>query len=265
MSSVVLVHSISFSFPLLNYKQRFLTHMLYTANFEGSPDVGVYARLTNDYVIVGKSNSKIFYSSFQKLNIPIVETLINTIGNVGSQCVGNKRGLLLSYLTTDDELQHIRNSLPEHVKVRKVDERLNALGNNFLVNDKYCLAHCDVTEETMSLVADVLGVEVFKMSIGPEPAVGSFAHMNNHGILVHPRVTVEEQEELSQLLSLQIIAGTVNKGKENLGGGMLVNDYVGFVGHQTTVHERTVISSVFGLHEEDEEVKRNALIDEYVN
>lgn len=239
--------------------------MLHTANFEGSSEVGVYACLTNDYAIVGKSNSKIFYSSFQKLNIPIVETLVNTVCTVGSQCIGNKRGLVLSHTTTDDELQHIRNSLPENVKVRKVEERLNALGNNLLANDKYCLVNCEVTEETMNIVADVLGVEVFKMSIGPEPLVGTFAHMNNYGMLVHPRVTVEEQQELSQLLNLQIIAGTVNKGQESVGGGILVNDYVGFAGHRTTVHERTVISSVFGLHEEDEEEKRNALIDEYVN
>lgn len=42
--------------------------------------------------------------------------------------VGNKNGLLLPNSTTDQELLHIRNSLPEEVVVQRIDERLSALG-----------------------------------------------------------------------------------------------------------------------------------------
>lgn len=42
---------------------------------------------------------------------------------------GNRKGLLVPNTTTDQELQHIRNSLPDTVKIQRVEERLSALGN----------------------------------------------------------------------------------------------------------------------------------------
>ena len=43
--------------------------------------------------------------------------------------VGNRHGLLVPNGTTDQELQQIRNSLPDSVKIQRVEERLSALGN----------------------------------------------------------------------------------------------------------------------------------------
>ena len=36
---------------------------------------------------------------------------------------------------TDGELMHIRNALPDHVVVQRVEERLSALGNCVVCND----------------------------------------------------------------------------------------------------------------------------------
>ncbi len=41
---------------------------------------------------------------------------------VGRLCVGNNKGLILPNSTTDQELQHIRNSLPDSVVVHRVEE-----------------------------------------------------------------------------------------------------------------------------------------------
>jgi translation initiation factor 6 (eIF-6) len=46
---------------------------------------------------------------------------------VGRLCVGNSKGLLLPNSTTDQELQHIRNSLPDSVVVQRVEEVLRHL------------------------------------------------------------------------------------------------------------------------------------------
>ena len=43
--------------------------------------------------------------------------------------VGNRHGLLVASGTTDQELQQMRSSLPDSVKVQRVEERLSALGN----------------------------------------------------------------------------------------------------------------------------------------
>jgi translation initiation factor 6 len=111
--------------------------------------------------------------------------------------VGNKKGLLLPNTTTDQELLHIRNSLPDGVVVQRVEERLSALGNVISCNDYVALVHPDLdrvqssllggekseslivtvwqcpvchmvsvsVQETEEIIADVLGVEVFRTSI----------------------------------------------------------------------------------------------------
>ncbi|KAM0686181.1 eukaryotic translation initiation factor 6 [Conglomerata obtusa] len=240
--------------------------MSYPINFEGSCEIGAYTLLTNKYCIIGKSVSRNFYSSFQdKLDIPICESLINTIPTIGSLCVGNINGLILPHTTTDMELQHVRDSLGGELKIRRISERLNALGNNILCNDRIALIHPDVDNDTVESIGDVLGVEVVKQSLGCEALVGTFARMNNYGLLVHPKMTSDEQEEISKLLELQVVGGTVNKGGEAIGGGLVVNDYIAFYGHRSTVHEKSVIDTVFGLHEDEEEEKRKALIEAYVN
>lgn len=46
--------------------------------------------------------------------------------------------------TTDQELQHIRNCLPDNVRIQRVEERLSALGNVIACNDYVALVHTDL-------------------------------------------------------------------------------------------------------------------------
>jgi translation initiation factor 6 len=46
--------------------------------------------------------------------------------------------------TTDLELRNIRNSLPDEVNVKRVEERLSALGNCIVCNDYVALIHTDL-------------------------------------------------------------------------------------------------------------------------
>ena len=46
--------------------------------------------------------------------------------------------------TTDQEMQHLRNSLPDTVCIQRVEERLSALGNVIACNDYVALVHPDI-------------------------------------------------------------------------------------------------------------------------
>jgi len=109
------------------------------------------------------------------------------------------------------------------------------------------LVHPDVDRETEDVIGDVLGVEVFRQSVGGMALVGSYAKFTNQGGMVHPRTTVEDIEELSSLLQVPLVAGTVNRGSDVLGGGMVVNDWTAFVGMDTTSTEVSVVESIFKL------------------
>lgn len=238
--------------------------------FENSNEVGVFSKLSNSYCLVAVGGSENFYSAFEaELGnvVPIVYTTIAGIRIVGRMTAGNRRGLLVPTQTTDQELQHLRNSIPDSVKIQRVEERLSALGNVICCNDYVALVHPDIDSETEELIADVLGVEVFRQTISGNVLVGSYCALSNQGGLVHPQTTIQDQEELSSILQVPLVAGTVNRGSNVVGAGMVVNDYLAFTGLDTTASELSVIESIFCLQDgQPDSISgslRNTLIETY--
>jgi len=221
-------------------------------SFENNNEIGVFSKLTNSYCLVAIGGSANFYSTFEsELNdvIPIVYTSINGCRILGRMTVGNRHGLLVPQSTTDQELQQIRNSLPDTVKIQRVEERLSALGNVIACNDYVALVHPDLDRETEEILADVLKVEVFRQTVADNVLVGSYCALSNQGGLVHPKTSTTDQEELSSLLQVPLVAGTINRGSDVIGAGMVVNDWCAFTGQDTTSTELSVIESVFKLND----------------
>ncbi|KAI3980667.1 hypothetical protein MKX01_025232 [Papaver californicum] len=218
--------------------------------FENNCEVGVFSKLTNAYCLVAIGGSENFYSTFESEladHIPVVKTSIGGTRIIGRLCAGNKNGLLVPHTTTDQELQHLRNSLPDEVVVQRIDERLS---------------------DTEEIIADVLGVEVFRQTIAGNILVGSYCTFSNTGGLVHPHTSIEDLDELSTLLQVPLVAGTLNRGSEVIGAGMIVNDWTALCGSDTTSTELSVIESVFNLREAQpslvKDEMRKSLIDSYV-
>lgn len=220
--------------------------------FENNNEIGVFAKLTNAYALIALGGAENFYSIFEAEladHIPVIKTSVAGTRLIGRLTVGNKNGLLLPNTTSDQELQHIRNSLPDEVVVQRIDERLSALGNCIATNDYVALLHPDIDKETEEIVADVLGVEVFRQTVAGNVLVGSYSSFSNQGGLVHPKTSIEDLDELSSLLQVPLVAGTVNRGSDVIGAGMVVNDWTAFCGMDTTATEMSVIESVFKLRD----------------
>lgn len=218
--------------------------------FENNNEVGVFSTLTNSYALVAVGASENFYSVFEAElgdHIPVVHATVAGTRIIGRMCVGNKNGLLLPNTTTDQEMQHIKNSLPDRVVVQRIDDRLSALGNCIASNDYVSLVHTDLDRETEDIVSDVLGTEVFRHSIAGEMLVGSFCKFTNQGGLVHPMTSINDQDELSSLLQIPLVAGTVNRGSHLVGAGLVANDWAAFCGSTTTATEMQLIETIFKL------------------
>merc|ERR1711934_526282 len=204
------------------------------------------------YCLVAIGGSANFYSTFEAELADVIPVCYSSVAGcriIGRMTVGNRHGLLVPSGTTDQELQQMRNSLPDSVKIQRVEERLSALGNVIACNDYVALVHPDLDRETEEILADVLKVEVFRQTIADNVLVGSNCALSNQGGLVHPRTSVADQDELSSLLQIPLVAGTVNRGSEVIGAGMVVNDWCAFAGQDTTSTEISVMESVFKLNE----------------
>lgn len=119
-----------------------------------------------------------------------------------------------------------------------------------------------------------MNVEVFRQTVASNVLVGSYSVLSNQGGLVHPKTSIQDQDELSSLLQVPLVvrqsfvsmlervyifiyfaynlfiqAGTVNRGSDVIAAGMVVNDWVSFCGMDTTSTELSVIESVFKLSE----------------
>lgn len=111
--------------------------------------VGVFSKLTNAYCLVAIGGSENFYSVFESEladHIPVIHTSIAGTRIIGRLTAGNKNGLLVPSTTTDQELQHLRNALPDSVKLQRIEEKLSALGNVVVCNDHVALVHPDIDQ-----------------------------------------------------------------------------------------------------------------------
>merc|ERR1712043_155079 len=88
-----------------------------------------------------------------------------------------------------------------------------------------------------------------RQTVADNVLVGSYCALSNQGGLVHPRTSTAEADELSSLLQVPLVAGTINRGADVIGAGMVVNDWCAFTGQDTTSTELSVIESVFKLND----------------
>ncbi|CAH1367154.1 unnamed protein product [Tenebrio molitor] len=218
--------------------------------FANSDDIGVFMKVTNSYALLGgEEHSEHVCSLFRGdlSEIPVINTSLEGCRVIGRMCVGNKNGLLLPEATYDTELQHIRNELPDSVKVETIQDRLSALGNVIACNDHVAIVHPDLGKESEEIIADTLQVEVFRHMIANNPLVGSYCVLSNQGGLVCADINNSELENLSSLLQVPLVAGTINRGNKTVASGLVVSDHIAYAGMKTTSSEFTAIDTAFGL------------------
>ena len=215
------------------------------AAFSGSSYIGVFARATDDCLLVRSDiDEDLQEACGAELDVGVVSTTVGGSGTVGSLAVGNENGLLVSSRATERECDRIADATG--LPVVELPGRINAAGNVVLANDTGAYVHPDLSREAVQAVTDALDVPVQRGEIAGVHTVGTAAVATNRGVLCHPKARDETLDELEELLGVPADIGTINYGGPLVGSGLLANDTGYVVGERTTGPELGRIDDALG-------------------
>ena len=215
------------------------------AAFSGSSYVGVFARATDDCVLVRPDVEESLADDLtDELDAPVVPTAIGGSGTVGALATGNSNGLLVSARARETEIERIRDTVD--LPVTELPGRINAAGNVVCCNDSGAYVHPDLSRDAVQAIQDGLDVPVERGVIAGVNTVGTAAVATNRGVLCHPKATDGELDTLEDVLDVPADIGTVNYGGPLVGSGLVANDAGYVCGSDTSGPELGRIDATLG-------------------
>jgi translation initiation factor 6 len=219
---------------------------IFSAEISGSPNIGVYSKATDNYLIVpSKIATKDYLKISNFLDTKVINSFIGDSILIGVLVAANSHGILLPHYALENEIKCLTEETG--VNVKKVESRKTALGNLILVNDTGAIIDEQLAEPTLiKTINDILDVEVVAGTIMNLPYVGSLAIATNKGVLAHPMILDKEKALIEDVLRVPVERGTVNCGVPYVSSGMIANVNGVVVGNMTTGPELFIISNLFG-------------------
>ncbi|MEL9914359.1 MAG: translation initiation factor IF-6 [Thermoplasmatales archaeon] len=218
--------------------------MIQKARIFNSPFLGVFIRTWEKYTFYPKgAGDDIVRMISTYLKTEPIGITIGGSNLVGSLCAMNSNGIVVGRMVTEDELKLI----PENIRVGVINDKLNATGNNILVNDRIAMVHEEMTERSIKIISDVLGVEVVKGSFKSIKTIGSSGLVTNKGIILPPNMSDEEIENIGKLFGVRGSVGTANFGSMYIGASVVSNSNGALIGEDSTTVEISNIEEALGL------------------
>jgi len=217
-----------------------------TITFAGDPNIGVFARVLGEIAIVPPESTDEFKTAVRNaLEVTLVETTIQGSAIIGSLVAGNSRGVVVSGLATEEEI----DLLAKYREVLLLNESMNAAGNVIMANDTFAAVHEDMPTDLARAIGEFLEVEVIHLTLGGVKTVGMAGVATNKGVIVHPRATERQIAMLEEVAKVPVGTGSINMGGALVGTGLLVNEKGYLAGNATSGFELGRIEDVFGFLE----------------
>ncbi len=203
----------------------------------GSPLIGMYAKVSEDYAVVGVNDSGFIDNIKEELDVDVIVTSISGSELVGALLALNSKGAVVSSNILEKELERLKR----HLEVKVIDTPMTCFGNNLCINDKGGIANPEMEERVVEAVRDFLDIELVKGTIGGIKTVGMTAVVTNKGGLVNPNANEWELKRIQSVMGVEVLKGTVNFGNDMIGSSLIANSKGYLVGRDTTGYELGVV------------------------
>jgi len=205
--------------------------MMRLSTYHGNPYIGVYSAANEFLAFVPRDvPSGLVKDITEVLEVRVEKFTVACTNLIGSLVSMNSFGAVVSNMTTDNELELLSKFLP----VYRIEDRINASGNNILVNDKGAIANPDLARSTIKDIEVTLQVPVAQSAIAEHKTVGSACVATNKGVLCHPSSTKEEMQLILEVLKVPVAIGTLNYGAPLVGACMIANTKGAVIGNKST-------------------------------
>ncbi|MEM0449491.1 MAG: translation initiation factor IF-6 [Methanomassiliicoccales archaeon] len=205
--------------------------MIRLSHYNGNPYIGVYAAANEFVAFVPKDAPISLMKDIQQaLDVETHRVSLAGTNLIGSLLSMNSYGAVVSNMTTSLEMEAISAFLP----VFRIEDKVNASGNNILANDFGCVANPDLSKRTIKGIEETLQVPVDQMMIAEHRTVGSVCTATNKGVLCHPSASPDEIALIKDMLKVPVSIGTLNYGAPMVGACMIANSKGAVVGNKST-------------------------------
>ncbi|HTX60744.1 MAG TPA: translation initiation factor IF-6 [Methanobacterium sp.] len=221
--------------------------MIKRLNLGGNPNLGVSISATENLALIPPNLTPETVNLIEEsLEVETLATLISGSSLAGALTCGNSKGFIVSKYAFDREIEAIKD---HGVEVERIPDRLTAVGNIALTNDRGAIVNPLLSDKAVELITQVLDVEVIKGSIAQFNIPGAVAVATNKGVLLHPSANESDIELVEKILKAPADVGTVNNGTALVGACTVATTKGVIVSSNTTGPELARIEETFGFLE----------------
>jgi translation initiation factor 6 len=210
--------------------------MLLQANFFGDANLGMYAKVTENFCIIGNSLAEKYLPLFEKtFQVKAFRSSVAFTEIIGIFLAANSNGIILPKIVAAKELENFKKFSKEHeLNLLILQSKQTAIGNLILCNNKGAIISKNFSRNEKKQIADCLAVETEFSDIAGLRTVGACGVATNNGCLLHRDATEEEIKNVQSVLKVTVDIGTANFGSPFVGSCILANSKGILIGAKTT-------------------------------
>ncbi len=208
--------------------------MLRVSSYNGVEFIGVYAVANEGMAVIPMDSDDRFQEDISTaLDLKCHKGTIASTNLIGSLVAMNSYGVAVNSFATDIEI-----GVFSKLQVARLDDRLNACGNNILVNDNGCLVNPEMNDKSVHVLEEVFNVDVVRGTVAGQNTVGSVCKVTNKGLICHPASSAADLKLLKDLFKVEPKITTLNYGSPYVGASIVANSKGGVVGSRSTPIEQ---------------------------